>query len=267
VSAPTISVHPASQTIQEGLTATFTVTAAGTAPLAYQWKRGGVAIVGATAASYTTAVLTSADDGALFTVVVSNADGSATSTAATLTVAFSRREAILLALVAALTSPAAGITKPTGLTVHRYPMVPIEEDALPAMAVYWTECAPAEKGTFLHAPDEDRLLEYHLTVRVECRVTGEPVDQKLDALCQYARRVVFRDPSLGGEAWGAREDGVRVDALDKGGLVFGGAACDLVFTYFESAFDYPGDPALGGNLIQASYPSHPTEMTLEVNAP
>src|SRR5438874_1930653 len=84
--APTITTQPASQMVTAGQTATFTVTATGTAPLSYQWQRNGTAIGGATAASYTTPATVTSDSGAQFTVVVSNAVGSVTSNAAALTV-------------------------------------------------------------------------------------------------------------------------------------------------------------------------------------
>lgn len=84
--APAISAQPANQTVLEGATASFTVTATGTTPLTYQWKKGGTAITGATSASYTTPATVLADTGSSFTVTVSNAAGSATSSAATLTV-------------------------------------------------------------------------------------------------------------------------------------------------------------------------------------
>ena len=84
--APSITTQPASQTVTAGQTATFSVTATGTAPLSYQWKKNGTAISGAISSSYTTPATTSSDNGAQFTVVVSNTVGSATSSAATLTV-------------------------------------------------------------------------------------------------------------------------------------------------------------------------------------
>src|SRR5207248_1698010 len=84
--APTITTQPASQTVSAGQTATFTVTAAGTATLSYQWQKNGTVIGGATAASHTTPATTAADNGDQFTVVVSNAAGSVTSNAASLTV-------------------------------------------------------------------------------------------------------------------------------------------------------------------------------------
>jgi len=84
--APSITTQPTNQTVNAGATATFTVVATGTAPLTYQWKSGGTAINGATAASYTTPVLAVANSGTSYTVVVSNSAGSVTSSAATVTV-------------------------------------------------------------------------------------------------------------------------------------------------------------------------------------
>src|SRR5467141_2725551 len=84
--APSITTQPASQTVTAGQTASFSVAATGTAPLAYQWQKNSVAISGATSSSYTTPATTTSDSGAQFTVVVSNAAGSVTSRAATLTV-------------------------------------------------------------------------------------------------------------------------------------------------------------------------------------
>ena len=84
--APSITTQPASQTVTAGQTASFSVVATGTAPLAYQWRKNNAAISSATSASYTTPATTSSDNGAQFTVVVSNSAGSVTSNAATLTV-------------------------------------------------------------------------------------------------------------------------------------------------------------------------------------
>ncbi len=83
---PSITMQPTSQTVTAGQTASFSVAATGTAPLNYQWNRNGTGISGATSSSYTTPATTSSDNGAQFTVVVSNTAGSVTSSAATLTV-------------------------------------------------------------------------------------------------------------------------------------------------------------------------------------
>ncbi len=84
--APAISTQPVNQTVTAGQTATFTVVATGTAPLAYQWQKNGANIAGATAASYTTPATTTSDSGSTFAVVVTNTAGTVTSASATLTV-------------------------------------------------------------------------------------------------------------------------------------------------------------------------------------
>ncbi len=84
---PAITAQPAAATVIVGNTGTFSVSAIGTAPLAYQWRKNGVLIVGANSATYTTPVTSFLDDQAAFTVVVSNAyTTTATSTAAVLTI-------------------------------------------------------------------------------------------------------------------------------------------------------------------------------------
>ncbi|HKN75462.1 MAG TPA: hypothetical protein VJW94_09820 [Candidatus Acidoferrum sp.] len=84
--APTITTQPGNQTVTVGQTATFSVTATGTAPLSYQWQKNSANIIGATAASYTTPATAATDNGAKFDVIVSNTAGAQTSTMATLTV-------------------------------------------------------------------------------------------------------------------------------------------------------------------------------------
>lgn len=86
VREPSITKHPQGLTVSEGGTATFAVTASGSAPLSYQWQRDGSNISGATSASYTLSSTTASDDGVTFGCKVTNAAGSATSNDATLRV-------------------------------------------------------------------------------------------------------------------------------------------------------------------------------------
>jgi hypothetical protein len=83
---PLIITNPASLTVEVGQTATFSVTATGAGTLTYQWYKNGVAISGATSSSYTTPPAVLGDSGSVFTVTVSNANGTVTSLGATLTV-------------------------------------------------------------------------------------------------------------------------------------------------------------------------------------
>jgi beta-galactosidase len=84
--APTITTQPTNQTASVGAAATFAVAAGGTAPFTYQWLKNGVAIPGATSASYTTPVLAATDNGEQYSVTIGNAYGTVTSAVATLTV-------------------------------------------------------------------------------------------------------------------------------------------------------------------------------------
>ena len=86
VEKPAITTQPVSQSVVTGSTATFTVTATGGAPLAYQWKKNGADISGANASTYTTPATSMGDNASVFAVVVSNSAGTATSNPATLTV-------------------------------------------------------------------------------------------------------------------------------------------------------------------------------------
>ena len=75
---PAITNLPQSLTVTQGLTATFSVGASGSAPFTYQWTFDSGTISGATASSYTRANVQPTDAGT-YSVIVSNPAGSATS--------------------------------------------------------------------------------------------------------------------------------------------------------------------------------------------
>ena len=85
VVAPQITSQPNDQTVTEGQTANFSVTATGTGPLSYQWRKDGSNISGATSASYSISS-TNLSDAGDYSVRVSNSAGNVTSNNATLTV-------------------------------------------------------------------------------------------------------------------------------------------------------------------------------------
>lgn len=90
-STPDITEQPADVDIRPGDTASFTVEARGGGSLTYVWSRNGTPIPGATSPTYQLIGATLADDGATFTVTVSNEVGSVSSRAALLRVRPSNR--------------------------------------------------------------------------------------------------------------------------------------------------------------------------------
>ena len=80
-----ISSQPTGLTVDTTSNATFSVTATGTTPLAYQWRKDGVNLIGATGATLDLGVARAEHAGS-YSVVISNALGSVTSSAANLTI-------------------------------------------------------------------------------------------------------------------------------------------------------------------------------------
>lgn len=76
--APAITTQPTGLVVIPGVTATFAVAATGSGPLAYQWRRNGTDLPGATASVLTLTNVNGADAGD-YSVVISNAAGNVTS--------------------------------------------------------------------------------------------------------------------------------------------------------------------------------------------
>jgi hypothetical protein len=123
--APVITAQPVSQSAGLGLRATFTVSATGS-NLTYQWKKNGAAIFGATGAIYTTPPVTSADNGAVYTVVVT-------------AVGMSSNQVLLTGTQLSVTDPLDG--------------TPGFKASAP-LAAYWGTYAPA--STFMNNPSRGR---------------------------------------------------------------------------------------------------------------
>ena len=83
--APAITLQPVSRTVVPGSSVTFSSAASGTPTPTLQWRRNGGNISGATSAALTLASAQSSDEGA-YTLVATNAAGTAISNAATLNV-------------------------------------------------------------------------------------------------------------------------------------------------------------------------------------
>ena len=82
---PVITTQPQSQSITVGQNVTFTATAEGAAPLAYQWRFNGTNVSGATSTNLVITNAQSSNAGS-YTIVVTNINGAETSSVALLTV-------------------------------------------------------------------------------------------------------------------------------------------------------------------------------------
>jgi hypothetical protein len=85
--APTITVHPSSQTLYSGSNVTFSVAAIGSIPLSYQWHKNNIPILNATNNSYTINSISESNVG-VYRCSVSNIFSSVISNSATLEIEY-----------------------------------------------------------------------------------------------------------------------------------------------------------------------------------
>lgn len=136
--APTIASQPQDTTVPAGENATFTVDVSGSDP-EFQWLRDGVeledgeTVSGAETASLALGPVTPEDHGAEFTCVITNASGSVTSAAATLSVLEGGRP------TAVILTPEEGTLYSGGTTLSfsGTGSDPEDGDSLPASAFTW----------------------------------------------------------------------------------------------------------------------------------
>jgi len=130
--APVITDQPQNITVSQGSPATFAVTATGSQPLSYQWRKNGSSIGGATNSTYTIAAAMPADQGN-YSVVVSNSFGSMTSNNASLTVTAPNQLP-----TATINSPAPGATYAAGDVINYSGNATDPEDpSIPPSAFEW----------------------------------------------------------------------------------------------------------------------------------
>lgn len=93
-SAPVITIQPTAQAVAAGALATFSVEAVGTPSPAYQWRKNGLNIPGATNNVYSIAGCAPADEG-FYSVVATNEAGSAVSVSVSLEVVVAPSDATI----------------------------------------------------------------------------------------------------------------------------------------------------------------------------
>jgi glucose/arabinose dehydrogenase len=130
--APVITTQPQSISVAEGNPASFSVTASGSQPLSYQWRKNTNNISGANNSTYTIPAVSTGDAGN-YSVVVSNSAGSATSNNAVLTVTAANQFP-----TATINTPLAGATYAGGDVIDFSGTgTDPEQGSLPASAFEW----------------------------------------------------------------------------------------------------------------------------------
>ena len=140
INPPAVATPPAAISLNPGQTGSLSVVATGTAPLAYQWRKDGTAIAGAIAATLALPNAQAADAGS-YSVAITNAYGSVTSSAAAVTVTTA-------AIPATITNQPVGLTlnagQPAAFSVAAFGSSPV--------SYQWrkngTAIAGATTGTF-----------------------------------------------------------------------------------------------------------------------
>lgn len=106
-----IALSSARQLVSSGGSLSLTVSASGTAPFSYQWKRNGIPISGATASGFTVINAGAVRDNGYYQAVVTNASGTVTSSAIFVAVAYSSPQVLAWG-----SNDSGQVTLPTGLT-------------------------------------------------------------------------------------------------------------------------------------------------------
>ena len=212
-SAPTIHENPVGQArfaggAGGGEVVRFKVVATGTAPLAYQWLRNGVPWPGATGAELALTNPAVGDSGE-FQVVVSNALGVATSTAAELVVSaemFNDAFAQRLTIVGA-----SNVVRGSILGATREVGEPHHGDELGSRSVWWKWTAPANGLVEIHTHGSE--FDTLLGVYTGATLTGlVPVAENDDMVrdTAYSSRVLFS--AVAGQEYQIAVDGEKTNA-------------------------------------------------------
>jgi glucose/arabinose dehydrogenase len=109
---PSIVQQPSNQSVIAGNPATFSIVAMGSGSLAYQWQRNGQNILGAGLPTYVLPSAKASDNGARYSILVSNFWGTTSSSSATLFVTVPQPP------VPTITSPSIGSNYVAGQTIN-----------------------------------------------------------------------------------------------------------------------------------------------------
>ena len=112
-------------------------------------------------------------------------------------------------------------TKPSGLTIHRMRLRPLEHDNLPAQCVYLLDSPKPEaraSGTL------DRVIRVGVESRKVILLSGDPPDDQMDELEMWCVRALMDDETLSGLVHQIEEAETARDFPNVGEVFFGQTA-------------------------------------------
>ena len=235
---PAIATQPISQSVTQGATVTFVSAAVGSAPLVLQWTRDGVAIAGANAPMLTLVNVQPSDAGS-YMLTATNPAGSATSDAATLTVAS------VVALAPVIMSQPISQSVLVGGTAS----FSVVADGAPPLAYQWlkngtplagaasdtlafTSVQLSDAGVYSVAVSDAGGTAYSAPAALNVTASG-PLGIVNDSLAD-GERSTFAPPSS--VAWFKAQSTTTV-AVTPGAASFtwGTTSADMLFAYFTPA--------------------------------
>ena len=188
--APSISAQPSNVTVTVGNSASFSVTASGTAPLSYQWQRNQTNISGATQSTYTLSTTALTDNGAIFQCAVTNSAGGVTSQFATLTVNPSPTAPVITSFTASPSTINLGQSTTLAWAVTGATSLSINQGVGTVTGLTSTQVTPTTTGTITYTLTATNAVgsptstaqvtvnpatTYALTVNLGTGTTGTPV--------------------------------------------------------------------------------------------
>ena len=254
--APLITAAPAAQPVLVGDPATFTISVSGKPAPTFQWRKGGVAIAGATNNAFTISAAALTDAGN-YDVVATNAMGSTTSSAASLTV---NKRPQTISFDAPATAFAAGTGVKLGATASSGLPVSftIVSGAASIAGTTLTGLGPSvvvralqsgDATTYQAAAPVDRTFAFVAGLTAPF-LTSPPVDQTANA----GATVTFSAAAIGTPAptWQWFKDGVAIVGATGTSLTVSNASSADAGRYTVAATNSAGTASADAQLFVAT---------------
>ena len=248
---PAFVTQPAGQVALPGATVTFTAAASGLPAPTYQWQKDGVAIAGATGATYTIASVLPGDAGT-YKVVACNGAGSVSSVGATLVVAVPpvittqpASQTVKVGVTVIFTAAATGSPAPTyqwykngvaitGATASSLSFISAQQTAAVTYTVVASNCAGS-------ATSQGAIL----TVVAAPVITTQPVSQT----AQAGATVTFKVTATGAPTYQWRRNGAAISGATSASYTITGVTAAAAGTYTVVATNAAGSVTSTGAVL------------------